>query len=77
MKRALLILTAVVLSAIFNQCKSLSLTECFPVIAAGNLSTMRIPADGLYENAYVNKQYVLLADMDANRQLLYDMLQGK
>lgn len=93
-----------VLTAIFNKCKTLSLTEmnnllqqilpmvttdmtssqvvsrlteCFPVIAAGNLSTMRIPADGLYEDAYVNKQAVLLADMDANRELLYDMFLGK
>lgn len=93
-----------VLTAIFDQYKSLSLTEmtsmlekllpmvatdmstsqmvsclteCFPVIAAGNLNAMRIPADGLYEDAYVNKQAVLVADMDANRQLLYDMLLGK
>lgn len=52
------------------------LVELFPVVAAGNMSTMRIPADGMYESAYVNKQYVLLADMEANRQLLYDMLLG-
>lgn len=92
-----------VLTAIFNQYKSLSLPrmtelleqilplmttnmtdgeilgylgELFPVVAAGNIATMRIPADGMYEEACVEKQFVLLADMDANRQLLYDMLLG-
>ena len=53
------------------------LVECFPVITVGEPASLRIPASGLYEDAYVNKQAVLVADMDGNRQLLYDMLLGK
>ena len=53
------------------------LVECFPVITAGQLERLRIPANGAYEDALVNGQAVLVADMEANRQLLYTMITGK
>ena len=53
------------------------LMELFPVVAAGNISTLRIPANGTYKNALVDKKAVLVADLEANRQILYEMLLGE
>lgn len=46
----------------------------FPVVAGGDVRTLRIPADGMYEYAWVGKQSVLLVDLEATRKLLHETL---
>ncbi len=53
------------------------LFELFPVVSAGQLNTLRIPASGMYENARIRGMMVLLPDLEANREVIFDMLDGK
>lgn len=48
----------------------------FPMLSGSEISSQRIPADGTYENRMVNGMSVLVADMDANRQMLQETLLG-
>ncbi len=53
------------------------MAELLPVVAAGNLTTLRIPAAGMYQYAMISGKSVLLADMEATRELLYSMMLGE
>lgn len=48
----------------------------FPLLSKATVTSQRIPADGAYSYASINGMSVLLADMDANRQLLRETLGG-
>ena len=50
--------------------------ELFPLLAGGNIASQQIPADGTYSNQSINDMSVLVADMEATRQLLRDTLVG-
>lgn len=50
--------------------------ELFPMLPELSVNTVRIPADGTYENAYIRKMAVLLPDLQANRDLLEDLIMG-
>lgn len=45
-----------------------------PLMSKMDIVTQRIPADGTYRNASINGMYVLVPDLDANRQILIDTL---
>lgn len=45
-----------------------------PILADATITSQRIPADGAYSLASVNGMSVLLADMDANREILRNTL---
>lgn len=49
-------------------------TELFPMLSGATIVSQRIPADGCYTNKMINGMSVLVADMEANRQLLEDSL---
>lgn len=49
-------------------------TSMFPLLSGGDMSNQRIPADGTYQYATVSGMSVLLADMDANREILQKTL---
>lgn len=49
-------------------------SEVFAMLNGCTLNTQRIPADGMYQYAWVGNQSVLLLDMEKNRQLLRDTL---
>lgn len=51
-------------------------TELFPMLADATLVSQRIPADGTYQNRMINGMAVLVADMDASRELLQQTLMG-
>lgn len=51
-------------------------TELFPMLADATLVSQRIPADGTYQNRMINGMAVLVADMDASRELLQQTLLG-
>ena len=48
----------------------------FPMLADMTVISQRIPADGAYKNTAINGLSVVLADMDAARQLLQDTIGG-
>lgn len=48
----------------------------FPILPELQLSTQYIPAEGTYQFASIHGMSVLVADMDANRQILKDTLGG-
>ena len=50
--------------------------ELFPLLAGGDIASQQIPADGTYSNQSINDMSVLVADMEATRQLLRDTLVG-
>jgi len=50
--------------------------ELFPLLAGADIVSQQIPADGTYSNQSINDMSVLVADMDATRQLLQDTLAG-
>ena len=52
------------------------LTELFPIVAGGDVQTLQIPAKGMYEDARVGNMQVLLADLEATRALLRQMLES-
>ncbi len=47
-----------------------------PMLSKATVTSQKIPADGAYSYASINGMSVLLADMDANRQILQDTLGG-
>lgn len=49
-------------------------TELFPMLSGADIVSQRIPADGSYSGKMINGMSVLVADMDASRQLLEDTL---
>lgn len=48
--------------------------ELFPLLAGADISSQQIPADGAYTNQTIQDMSVLVADMEAARQLLYETL---
>lgn len=50
--------------------------ELFPILAGADIGSQQIPADGTYTNQSINDMSVLVADMEANRQLLRETLLG-
>ncbi len=48
--------------------------ELFPLLKDLTITTQHIPAEGTYRNGWVRKMFVLLADMDKNRQILEETL---
>ena len=51
--------------------------DLFPVLSDGELVSQRIPADGAYEDQRIDGMSVLVADMDAARELLRTTLIGE
>lgn len=51
--------------------------DLFPVLSDGELVSQRIPADGAYEDQRIDGMSVLVADMDASRELLRTTLVGE
>lgn len=49
-------------------------TELFPMLAECTIVSQRIPADGAYQMTMIDGMSVLLADMDAARELLKDTM---
>lgn len=47
-----------------------------PMLSSASITSQQIPADGAYSYASINGMSVLLADMDANRQILRETLGG-
>ena len=41
-----------------------------------DIESYRLPADGMYENQTIREMQVLVPDMDANRQYLYELIFG-
>ena len=52
------------------------LMELFPLITAGEVKTLQIPAEGMYEDARVGNMQVLLTDPAATRDYLRQELLG-
>lgn len=51
--------------------------ELFPMLSGAEIVSQRIPADGTYENRMIDGMSVLVADLDAARQLLEQTLTGR
>ncbi len=51
-------------------------TSLFPLLSGASIVSQQIPANGAYSYASINGMSVLLADMDANRQILQETLGG-
>lgn len=51
--------------------------ELFPMVSEAQVVSQRVPADGTYENRRINEMSVLVADMEAARQLLHDTVTGE
>lgn len=51
--------------------------KLLPTVAAGNLTSQHIPAEGSYYFATINKMEVIVVDFEKNRDLLYDTLGGE
>lgn len=51
-------------------------TELFPMLSGATIVSQRIPADGTYSGRMISGMSVLVADMDAARQLLEETLNG-
>lgn len=51
--------------------------DLFPAFSSGEVVSQRIPADGSYENKSIDGMSVLVADMEANRQMLKTTLMGE
>lgn len=49
-------------------------TELFPLLSSTTFGSQRVPADGLYSNRSIDGMAVLVADMDATRQMLMNTL---
>lgn len=49
-------------------------TELFPMLSGATIVSQRIPADGSYTGKMINGMSVLVADLEASRQLLEDTL---
>lgn len=52
-------------------------TELFPLLAETTIVSQRIPADGQYQFATIDSASVILADMNAARELLEETISGK
>lgn len=50
--------------------------ELFPVLSGADIVSQRVPADGSYTNQMIDGMAVLVADMDAARQMLEQTLTG-
>lgn len=51
--------------------------ELFPILSEAQVVSQHIPADGTYENRKINEMSVLVADMEATRQLLHETVTGE
>lgn len=51
-------------------------TELFPMLSGAQIVSQRIPADGTYEGRMIRGMSVLVADMEATRQILAESLLG-
>ena len=51
--------------------------ELFPMLSGAELVSQRVPADGTYSNQSIDGMAVLVADMDAAREMLEHTLLGK
>jgi hypothetical protein len=51
-------------------------TELFPMLSGSSTKTLQIPASGMYQDAWVGKQAVLIPDLEKNRQLLENTLKA-
>lgn len=51
--------------------------ELFPILSDAEIISQRIPADGTYENQKINGMSVLVADMEAARELLRGTAAGE
>lgn len=51
--------------------------ELFPMLSGAEIVSQRIPADGTYSNEMIDGMAVLVADLDAARQLLEETLNAK
>ena len=49
-------------------------TQLVPLLSGCSMQTLQIPANGMYQDAWVGKQSVLIPDLEKNRQLLHNML---
>ncbi len=50
--------------------------QLFPLLGSGTLVSQRVPADGAYSSQMIDGMAVLVADMDAARQMLAETLTG-
>lgn len=50
--------------------------ELFPMLSGAELVSQRVPADGMYTNQTIDGMAVLVADMDATREMLERTLLG-
>ena len=50
--------------------------ELFPILAGAEIVSQQIPAEGTYSQQTVEDMAVLVADMEATRQILWDTLMG-
>ena len=51
--------------------------ELFPILSEAQVVSQHIPADGTYENRKINEMSVLVADMEATRELLRSTVMGE
>lgn len=51
--------------------------DLIPILGDLQITSQSIPAEGTYESARVKGMYVLVADMDANREVLYQTIYGE
>ncbi len=51
--------------------------ELIPILGELEITSQSIPAKGTYESASVKGMYVLVADMEANREILYRTIYGE
>lgn len=52
-------------------------TELIPILDELEITSQSIPAKGTYESARVKGMYVLVVDMEANRDILYNTIYGE
>lgn len=50
--------------------------ELFPMLSGVQIVSQRVPADGMYTNQMIDGMAVLVADMEATRQMLAETLTG-
>ena len=49
-------------------------SDCFPMLSDLQVKTQYVPAEGTYQFASVRGMSVIVADMEANRQMLADTI---
>jgi len=52
-------------------------SELFPMLSSADIVSQSIPAKGKYKDARIDGRSVLVADMNANRKILQEVLQDE